>query len=220
LKVDRLTALHPAVRRRVVRRALREVKGDLRSIDLAHVEAVLWICQSAHGHDRVIVPGVDALRSFDQLLLMRPGELNAGPRGYRVDLELGVAHDLPKAGRIFVNWAECGGENCVTFKKDQDTTTEVAYLDADALLRDGKIALVARNWEPGDELQRRGHKRAEKIKTLFQQHRVVLWERRHWPVVVAGGEIAWVRGFGSAAKFAAGGTSRRMLRLVYWACPG
>jgi tRNA(Ile)-lysidine synthase len=217
LQVQALKALHLAVQRRVIRRALREVRGDLRSLDFAHIDAVLQICYSAHGHDRVIVPGVDALRSFDQLLLTRPGELNSGPRDYHVDLEFGFEHTLPfRSGSIFVNCANSGLENCVNVKKDQDSTAEIADLDADILSPlGGRNVLFARNWEPGDELQRAGHKGAEKIKSLFQQHRVVLWERRHWPIVMAGQEIVWVRRFGAAAKFTASDESRRVIRLVY-----
>jgi tRNA(Ile)-lysidine synthase len=215
LQVELLTALHPAVQRRVLRYAIGRVRGDLRSIDFAHVEAVRALCFSAHGHDRAIVPGIDALRSFDQLLLTQPGQLNAGAREYRINLELGVESELPlRVGSIFVSSENCGGENCVKVDKDQDFAVEVADLDAD-LLADGPGGLFVRNWEPGDGLRRAGHQKPEKIKSLFQQYKVLLWERRHWPVVVAGREIAWVRAFGSAAQFAASAGSRRVLRLVY-----
>lgn len=217
LQVEPLKTLHLAIGRRVIRRVLQQVRGDLRSLDFTHIEAVLQICYTAHGHDRVIVPGADALRSFDQLLLTRPGALNSEPRSYHVDLELGTERLLPfGSGSIFVNCANLEVENCVNFKKDPDPTAEIADLNADIVSGFGGPAILfARNWEPGDELQRPGHKGAEKIKSLFQEHRVVLWERRHWPVVVAGREIVWVRCFGSAAKFTASPESRRVIRLVH-----
>ena len=217
LQVKPLKALHLAVQRRVIRRALRDIRGDLRSLDFSHIDAVLKICYSVHGHDRVIIPGVDALRSFDELLLARPGEPNSRPRHYHVDLEPGIESLLPfRSGSIIVNCVNSGLENCVNFKKDQDSKAEIADLDADKVGPPGRPAvLFARNWEPGDELQRPGHKGAEKIKSLFQQQRVVLWERRHWPIVVAGQEIVWVRRFGAAAKFTASDESRRVIRLVY-----
>jgi tRNA(Ile)-lysidine synthase len=74
-----------------------------------------------------------------------------------------------------------------------------------------------RNWRPGDELQRTGHKAADKIKSLFQIYRIPLWERRHWPVVVAGEEIVWTRQFGSAARFGVSGENRGIVRLAYHA---
>jgi tRNA(Ile)-lysidine synthase len=216
LPIQSLCSLPLAVQRRVLRRASSEVKGDLRSLDSSHIEGILRICYSAHGHDRVIVPGIDALRSFDQLLLSRPGSLNSEPRSYHVDLKPGIECELPFGnGSIFVSRADSAVENCVNFKKDQDSTAESADLDAEILTRSAGTVLYARNWEPGDELQRPGHEGAEKVKSLFQEHRVLLWERRHWPVVVVAAEVAWVRGFGAAAKFRAPGGSRRAIRLVY-----
>ena len=72
-----LRDLHPAVQRRLMRRAVTEVKGDLRGIDLDHIDAILALCLSEQGHDRVLVPGIDALRSFGELLLTHPGALAA-----------------------------------------------------------------------------------------------------------------------------------------------
>jgi tRNA(Ile)-lysidine synthase len=63
--------------------------------------------------------------------------------------------------------------------------------------------LVVRNWRPGDRYRPIGFAAEDKIKQLFQQARVPLWERRHWPVVGRGDEIVWVRRFGPSAAYAA-----------------
>lgn len=217
LQMASFRTLHPAVQRRVLRRAVQEVRGDLRSIDLAHIEAVLKVCLSSHAHDRVIIPGLDALRSFDQLLLARPGELNSADRHYQVGIEPGCECQLPfEAGTVSLAWVHFGGENYATVKKEQSNSVEFADLDADALGGGRSVSSVTvRNWEPGDQLCRVGHSGPEKIKTLFQQERVLLWERRHWPVAVSGSEIVWARQFGAAQKFAASAESRRVLRLTY-----
>ena len=212
-QIDALMDLHPALRRRVLRRAMKDVRGDLRSVDFQHIEAMLNLCNSAQGHDRVLVPGIDAIRSFDTLLLTRPGELAAGGRHYRVDLRLGEEHRLPfGAGTIYVDWAQHAVQFCANFKG----AAEVEDLDAGTLTGESASRpFYVRNWEPGDEMQRPGHAGAEKIKSLFQEYRVVLWERRHWPVVVLGDEIVWVRRFGIAAKFKGSGQSRHTVRLIY-----
>ncbi len=215
LQIALLDALPLAVRRRVIRRAIAEIRGNLRSIDLEHVEAILSVCSSRHGHDRVIVPGVDALRSFETLLLARPRESAPAPRHYRVELSLDRSCELPlRAGFISVNRVIQQMPNCAKFEEEQELWEEVADLDA-PVSSEVQGALAVRNWEPGDELQRPGHKGAEKIKSLFQEHRVLLWERRHWPVLVVGGEIAWVRRFGVAAKFQASADGKRKIRLMY-----
>jgi tRNA(Ile)-lysidine synthase len=86
---------------------------------------------------------------------------------------------------------------------------EMGWLDWERL----SGSLVLRNWRPGDQYQPVGRSRAEKIKSFFQEFRIPLWERRHWPVLLDGDVIVWARRFGVAAGFAAGAGSRRVLQI-------
>ncbi len=216
LDVHPLLELSLAVRRRVLRRALLAVRGDLRSLDLRHIEAILEVCSGNQAHDRVLVPGVDALRSYGQLRLAAPRQ---GPaeRHYCIDLKANEKCELPLgAGTIYLETVEQEPSFCANFKEDRHLWTEVAELDADALQNQGTdYRISVCNWTPGDAVLLPGHQTAEKIKSLFQEHRVLLWERRHWPVAWLGGEIVWVRRFGVAAKFRAGERTRRRLRFFY-----
>ena len=204
--------LHLALRRRVIRHAISKIRGDLRAVDLSHVDAVLAISKGSHGHDRVIIPGLDALRSFDYLLLCKPEALRQG-RGYSFEIQFGTSYQLPfGAGELKIDRIYPDSQNYVNFKNEQDFLTEEAHLN-DEVLTTGRLQV--RNWEPGDRLLRTGHAAAEKVKTLFQDHKVLLWQRRHWPVVVAGREIVWVRCFGVAANFSASDESCYKLRILY-----
>ena len=216
LQIADFDQLHLAERRRLIRHCLAVIRGDLRSIDASHVDAILRVCASSHGHDRVIVPGVDALRSFGTLLLMAPGRLNSDQRHYRVDLEIGVFHELPYGlGSIRINRGN-SDEFCANFNSEQYPSIETAILSGGALSGEKSgWSLYVRNWEPGDELQRVGHNGRDKLKVLFQEFRVLLWERRHWPVVVCGEDIIWARRFGCAAGFDAASGCRDALRLTY-----
>jgi tRNA(Ile)-lysidine synthase len=216
-KIESIYELHPAVRRRLIRRAIAEVKGDLRGVDLDHIDAILGLCQTEQGHARVLIPGVDALRSFGELLLTRPGELAGRTRQYRFEIRIGEKCELPfGGGSICVNWVKSAAEICANFKEDRHLEQETVNLDWDVLVEAGiSKALIVRNWQPGDEILRPGHRTAEKIKALFQQNRVLLWERRHWPIVEIGKEIVWARTFGCAGKFKASGESSRIMRLAY-----
>ncbi len=220
-QAGRIAALHPAVQRRLIRRGIEEVRGSLRGIDFEHTEAILKLCASQQGHDRVIIPGLDALRSFDQLLMMRPGVFGSQSRNYCLELKLGEIFELPyQAGVVSVNWLKSDCNFCANFKEEPEDKFETFDLDGDLLTANGTLSsLYVRNWQPGDELHRIGHKAGEKIKTLFQSDRVLLWERRHWPVVTAGGEIIWARQFGGAARFNVTGKSQNVLRLIYRALP-
>lgn len=217
LQIEDLGKLHIAVQRRVIRRALMDIRGDLRSLAMEHIEAIRGICNSAYGHDRVMIPGVDALRSFTTLLLTRPGRLQEGGRNYGIPLKCGEACQLPLgAGWIYVNRVTRDEQNCANFKEERELQVEVADLDGERLQPvGGVIPFFVRNWEPGDYIQRVGHRQPEKIKTLFQEGKVLLWERRHWPVVTVGGAVAWVRNFGPGANFAASAQTTQRIRITY-----
>jgi tRNA(Ile)-lysidine synthase len=76
-----------------------------------------------------------------------------------------------------------------------------------------------RNWRPGDRYQPVGRSGEEKIKTLFQEARIPLWERRHWPVLTEGSSIVWARRFGPAERYAAHAGTRVALAIREVAAP-
>src|SRR5436190_1114455 len=69
------------------------------------------------------------------------------------------------------------------------------------------------NWRPGDRYQPIAAGGVQKIKQLFQEARIPLWERRNWPILLDGDSIVWVRRFGPAAQFAAGPETATILRI-------
>ena len=79
---------------------------------------------------------------------------------------------------------------------------------------DGALpSLELRNWRPGDQYQPRGQSKEQKIKNLFQQARIPLWERGYWPIITYNGTIVWTQKFCAAAEFAAGPSTRVVLRV-------
>jgi len=73
--------------------------------------------------------------------------------------------------------------------------------------------LKLRNWQPGDQYHPMGVPAAIKIKTLFQQARIPVWERTQWPVLTDAESIIWTRRFGAAAAVAAGPESSAILAV-------
>ncbi len=215
LDAPALVGLPLAARRRVIREAIKKVKGDLRQVDAVHIDAILRLCEGSEGHDRVQVPGIDALRSFDRLRLTVLGEGGVSRRHYRVDVACNQHIKLPfQAGEIELISLDSTAGIHAKFKEERGL--QFADLDADKL---GPAGLKLRNWEPGDEYRRVGHSHPEKVKTLFQENRIYLWERRHWPVLEADGQILWVKCFGPAAEVAATANSQGVVRLSYYKEP-
>jgi len=207
LRVDSLAALPLAVARRLLRRAMELTKGDLRGIGFEHLASVLELADSGEGHGRLQIPGLDVFRSFNWLRFAPPGLDNLENRNYRMPLPPSGTVRLP--GQRIVVHTELFENTTVTDSSDGVYNGCVGCLDWNRL----SGALEVRNWRPGDRYQPVGHAGVEKIKELFQQARVPLWERRHWPVVTVGDEILWARRFGPAAGFAAHSGSRAILGI-------
>jgi tRNA(Ile)-lysidine synthase len=206
LEREWLLSLPLAAARRTVRRVIEEVKGDLRSIDFAHVEAILALAAGGEGHGRLQAPGVDAMRSFEWLRLAPIGLMTLENRNWRLPLPVPGRVRLPTGLEIVTEIVE---NSSLTAVLNSVYNGSVGRLDWERI----SGTLDVRNWRPGDQYQPCGCSGQESIKSLFQQARVPLWERRYWPVVTSGDVIVWSRRFGPAAQFAAEPGTRKVLTI-------
>ena len=209
LRALQLTDASPALARRLVRRAMEIVKGDLRGIDFAHVERVMEMARSQEGHDRYQAPGLDICRSF--------GLMRVAPGGCRWDenQEFSVAVEVPGSVEL------PGSANRISLQVlDKEELTEACATVGNELdwqrfsSGEGAPSLELRNWRPGDQYRRVGRSKAEKIKFFFQQERIPLWERRNWPIITYNEAIIWARRFGAAAEFARSPETRSVLQVA------
>ena len=200
MQTEPFLELAEAVQRRLLRRAIERVRGSLRAIDFRHIEAMRAMMETREGSGRMQLPGLDIYRSFDWLRLAPIGFDSRLPRDFEAPLAvpgrtiltergLTIEMQLVRPSRVYngevegLDWERCAG------------------------------SLSLRNWRPGDQYHPRGRSGSEKIKTLFQEFRVPLWDRRTWPVIARGDSILWTRRFGAARDFAAGPESRNVLLI-------
>jgi tRNA(Ile)-lysidine synthase len=201
-----------AVQRRLLRRAIERVRGSLRAIDFQHVERIRAMMETREGSGRIQLPDLDIYRSFDWLRL--------APVGIDTRLERDFETPLVIPGRTELI------ERQLTIEMELVDNPSVYNGEVQALDWERCTGLQSsqglrlRNWRPGDQYQPQGRIATEKIKTLFQEYRVPLWERRTWPVISTDStnagqaeSIVWSRRFGVASQFAAGPESRKVLRI-------
>jgi tRNA(Ile)-lysidine synthase len=204
LRADALLSLPLAAARRLARRAMERAKGDLRGIGFQHIEALLELA-AGQGHGRLQAPGLDIFRSFEWLRVSRPGLETLENRNYRFPAPVPGRVALPGAdSAILLELIETTG----TIETSESVYNRVVS-GLDWELLNGSLEI--RNWRPGDRLQPMGRAGEEKIKTLFQEERIPLWQRRHWPVLVCGSSIVWTRRFGPDARFVAGSGTKQAL---------
>jgi tRNA(Ile)-lysidine synthase len=209
LSATQLAGLPPAVARRLVRRIISHIKGDLRQIDFTHVEKILEMARSPQGHARVHLPGVEVIRSLDWLRFAPPGFTSRSKHGFSIPLRAPSSVELPgSCTRITLQLLEKP-------ESPEAYATVVNDLDWQRLTvrEEAPSGLELRNWRPGDQYRQVGRSKQEKVKVLFQEARVPLWERRNWPIITYNETILWVRRFGAAAEFVAGPETRVILRV-------
>jgi tRNA(Ile)-lysidine synthase len=167
-----------AVARRLVRRAIAQVKGDLLGIDFQHVERVIDLAKG-----RLSLPGVQVTRSFDWVQIANYG---ARPEVQSIEVTVPGSYPSPDGtGEIRFDVNEMPEPSCVNLRVELAAPTEL------------------RGWRPGDHYRPVGRSRDQNIKEMFQNARIPSWRRPFWPILQSGGKIVWARGFGAAAEFAA-----------------
>lgn len=206
LDVAKLRNLPVAVARRVVRRTMERVKGDLRSIDFSHVESVLCLAQAPGGHGALQVPGLDILRSFNQIRIARQPVALPAAYCYRVQPSgESLYFPLPNSS-ICLQLIE---------KAETSRLSDYVYNIEMGCLDWGRLSgsLVLRNWNRGDRFQPSGSTGPRKMKSVFQAARIPVWEREQWPVLADGPWVVWTRRFGVAGAAAATDSTRVILRI-------
>ena len=110
INADQLGELPVAVQRRMLRRAVCLIKGDLREINLFHIERLLTLAAQREGHGRCQAPGVDVFRSFNWLRFAGPRTESRFERDYCLALAAPGVTGIPRqAARVSVEVAEkCG----------------------------------------------------------------------------------------------------------------
>jgi tRNA(Ile)-lysidine synthase len=199
MRAATLTELPRAAARRLVRRAMAEVKGDLRRIEYPHVERVLELAARTGGEGRLRLPDLNVTRSLDWVRIApaSPAEAFAP-----VNLAVPGTYTAP------------GGGSELRFEVAAKTRADpCATLKAELCWRLIPAPLELRGWRPGDHYRPAGQSRDRKLKEMFQRARVPSWQRPLWPIVTGGGKIVWARGFGAAAEFVAGGKRGQVLQV-------
>jgi len=184
------------VARRLIRCAIRQVKGNLRAVQFSHIENVLELPEAG---GQAELPGVRAIRSFDWIRLEVPG----GPQ--------------PAGGQVTVP-GRCPAPDgnsmiCLDVIRRAPGATACATLKSDLYFRKVPERLVLRGWRPGDRYCPVGHASDWKLKELFQRQRVPSWRRPFWPILCWGDKILWAREFGPATEYSQYSASEAQFRL-------
>lgn len=203
---EAFAALSPALRQRLVRRAVRSLAGPAADVEAVHLAALEEALAKPRGRvslaggmtARVEVREVRIGRAVQRALEIPPTPLAIPGRtelpGWVASVE--IVEPLPARPR--------------------PGTRFEAWLDADAV----RAGLTVRSRRPGDRMRPLGLHGERKLQDILVDDKAPAEERPGVPVVCAAWGVAWVVGHRLDQRAALGHRSRRALRVRFRRAPG
>lgn len=202
LSVDRLNKLHLAVKRRVLRIAIKSIKGKLRRISFTHIDDAVRLLESDDPSSEICLPqGTRIYRCYGKLIVSNGGagsEKKTGPHRHPITpVKFSYKVNRPCGSRITVDIPEVGARikfyeiNVTDVTGLHHTERHKAFFDLKKLL----FPLMVRNIEPGDRFTPFGMTGSQKVKSFFINNKIPRLQRKKTPVVLSGTKIIWLAGF-------------------------
>jgi tRNA(Ile)-lysidine synthase len=212
-----LALLHPAIQRRLVRRAAERLAGGEPSLEWRHAQAMLALVAAGTEDGAVSLPGGLVARLHRDMLVLA----NESATGAPATIVPATEVELPVPGYAEVpgtQWRVCAelldaragapppGTELSSYGSDYvgrdmlrpavGTAQSVgraqmrAYLDADTVT----LPLRVRTWRPGDRFRPLGMSGEKKLQDYFVDARVPRAERGSIPLVWGADHLLWVAG--------------------------
>ena len=183
--VAQLRTLNPALRRRVLRRAFKQLAGTLERVGQRHIDAICNLIDSARPNAKLALPqAVTAVREYDRLLLIQ----DAGD----------WVEDVPDYGfELLITEPGCyqlslGGSITVELTRTAAFPTDSAALCID--LGKSPFPWMVRTFRPGDRMTPFGMSGRKKVKDIFIDQKIPLSERRRIPLLFCGDDLISIAG--------------------------
>ncbi|MCX8129888.1 MAG: tRNA lysidine(34) synthetase TilS [Clostridia bacterium] len=210
LDISAINSQHPAIKKRLVRNAVREVKGDLKGIENIHIEGTIAVIQSGKTGIEIHLPfNIRVRKSYNILRIF----LHNGSE--QVDTAFDRSLNVP---------GQTVGENQDTFIKaeieemikDKDYNKDAQYslakyFDYEKL----KTGISIRTRKEGDIFKPYKSNGTKKLKEYFIDNKIPKEERARIPVIAKGNEIVWIIGHKISDKFKVTENTKSILKLEY-----
>jgi tRNA(Ile)-lysidine synthase len=194
--LDALNHLPVAEKRNLLREMIRETKGDLKRITLAHVDDVIRFADASSREGRLDLPDQMLIRKRNHRLLFSKEDLplrsiQSGP----------MEQDLPDyhytvTGPQEIDIREIRAR--ITFcETGEQTRTDICSAGQNVAFFDIKklnYPLILRNSRPGDRFVPLGMTISRTVGNFLKDHGIPKGIRQHHPVLVSGGTVIWVVG--------------------------
>ncbi len=210
LDAKRLGELSGAMAGRVVRFAIRDIKGDLDGIENVHVRDILKLCKGRTGTELHLPGGIRARFAYGGLEIFSAAFEKGGEIG-EIDVKVRVPGktEVADAGWIV--------ETSVLLPKDIERCNDMGYnslvqfFDYEKLDRE----IHLRNRRDGDVFKPLKGNGTKKLKKFFNEMKIPRHERDRIPLIATGNEIVWVVGHKISDKYKVTENTKTVLSIRF-----
>ena len=201
LSISKLLENHEAIQRRTIRTAIAHVKGNLKSVTLQHIDAVLRLCLEGSPGHLLHLPGRLTIQrhSDSHLSISRqppPATSRTNSHSAKTIPLYRVPVPHPGAGTKKLLIEELRTTLVLRSMRVESignltsTGQDTAFFDMDKLT----FPMLLRNTLPGDRFMPLGMKGTQKVKNFFVNNKIPREIRRKTPVLLSGDVIVWIVG--------------------------
>lgn len=214
LDIQQLRNTFPAVQRRILREAIRRVKGDLRRIRFDHIASALTLLNRIDCRGDIELPGRIRIRcGLGELVVVKEAVPH---RELKTDNGITPAIKYPYLvhGPCLVDIKEVPMR--LTFSivdRSQISTSfgcgdKTAHFDMDRLV----FPLVLRNLKSGDRFQPLGMRGKQKVSRFLMNNKVPRSDRAKHPIMTSREKVVWVVGYRIDESVKIGANTRKALK--------
>lgn len=191
--LSKLKSLHIAARRRLIRKGIMMLKGDIRRITFEHIEAVISLSEKNSGHKNIHLPDhIRIEKNNEGLMFIREQQSLRMPE---TDKTISYCYEILCPCSVFI--PEIGAALRFSYQTIEELENiyhceqTLAFFDADVV----QFPLHIRNFRPGDRFRPLGVNGTQKLKTYFINVKASKTDRLQCPLVLCKGEMIWVAGY-------------------------
>lgn len=208
LLLGKIKRMHIAVKRRVIRKAIEEVKGNVKGIESIHIENILEIIDNGRVGSRIDLPGIKIGRTYESIRFYKK-ERQFESFDYEVSLNIPGITEIGKDEHYIE--ASIITDFKVSDYKGVKARALIQFFDYDKLIEGINI----RKRKKGDLFKPINSNGTKKLKEYFIDNKVPREIRDNIPLIAKGQEIIWIIGYKISDKFKVTENTKRVLKLVY-----
>lgn len=204
LSLDEISRLHNSIKKRILRQAIRKIKGNLIGIENKHIDLILNIIEKGATGAAVELPSrVRAEISYNNVIIAVNNEVES--KGFSCPLNV--------PGITYIQEIDCVIESEILdrYLNYNDSNLFVKYFDYDKI----KGNLIVRSRKEGDYFTPLGLGGKKKVKELFIDSKVPKGERDKVPIVLCGDIIVWVVGYKMSDVYKIDSNTKKILKLQF-----